>query len=142
MRSIIVAVLLLLPGVARADGWSDLDGVNADGEYLTVYPASIESGNSPPEDADLFKVLLYKDAKQLESPTVFEQRCKFKDNRSGERIALECGKGASPLAGATYRIVQSEDPGNCGYAAIYVCVAGCRSKKTPTTMVKHWWECE
>ena len=142
MRSIIASVLILLSGTAMADGWSDLGGVNGSGEYISVYPASIESENSPPEDADLFKVLQYKDAKARESPKTFEQRCMFKHNRAGDRIAFECKKGQSPLAGATYKIVPSEDPGNCDYEAIYVCVAGCRSKRTPTTMVKHWWECE
>lgn len=149
MKKIFAAVALaIIVSPCLAEGWSDLSGKNRNGDTINVYPAWDADNSrdySIEENRELFYVDVYKGGKASEgtSRTHKDQRCKFTEDKAGNRIRFSCeNSGKSPLSGATYRIVPNSNPEDCSYQAEYHCISGCDSPTTPRIMTKSYWECE
>lgn len=150
MKKLIAAIaFLVVTHPCIAAGWSDLSGKNRNGDTVNVYPAW--DADYPPsrdysieENREFFYVDVYKGGKASEETpkTYKDQRCKFKEDKAGERIQFSCEKsGKSPLSGAKYKIVPNKNPDDCSYLAKYICIRGCDDTATPRTMTKSHWEC-
>jgi hypothetical protein len=151
------SMLLTNAPCAWADNWVNIEGVNRAHQKISV---SFEAGGDGHADilvqtekhasgsavdfkdqpcGRLFDAPLRTLLKQCEKDA--NSSCNIPPNVNTDPVKMVCSaKGASPLAGVTYKIVRVADLKTC-IAFRFECADGCSSRYVPAVMIQGIDEC-